>query len=469
MKKLAFLIIFLVGIQWQACAGAESGDSEPGLEGAAMVMRIEGPIGPAAADYIENGFETALENRASLIVLAMDTPGGLSESMREIIRAILNSPVPVVGFVHPPGSRAASAGTYILYACHIAAMAPGTNLGAATPIQIGGGGLPLPGKARDGSEDKDDKYDKDEGTSEQKPSGDALETKMVNDAAAYIRSLADLRGRNAEWAEQSVRHGESLPVNDALEKNVIDLVASDIDDLLRKIDGREVAVGDKPVALRTAGLKIRHIEPGWRIKLLSSVTNPNIAFILLLFGVYGLIFEFANPGAVAPGVVGAICLLLGLYALNVLPLNYAGLGLLLFSIALMAAEAFTPSFGILGIGGIAAFVLSATMLFDSDIPGFGISWPVIAGAAAVSGGFLIFVLGYAWKAQRRPAAIGKQSWIGKEAAVLEWSGDSGYVRVGGERWKAAGEENLSAGDRVEVRDIRGLALDVRKKDPKTKG
>jgi membrane-bound serine protease (ClpP class) len=424
----------------------------------AQVVQIRGPIGPATADYVGEAFETARSRKAALIVLTMDTPGGLSDSMRAIIRSILDAPVPVAGFVFPSGSRAASAGTYILYACHIAAMAPGTNLGAATPIQIGGG-LPLPGqKERPQDEDQ-------EATPTGESSRDAMTAKMVNDAAAYIRSLAQMRGRNAEWAERSVREGASLAVEEALAKRVIDLMAADIDSLLEKIDGRQVTVAGHPMTLATAGLRTETLAPGWRNRLLAILTNPNIAFILILVGVYGMFFEFANPGSIGPGVAGAICLFLGFYALNLLPLNYAGLGLLILAIALMVAEALTPSFGVLGTGGIVAFVLSATMLFDSEVPGFSISWPVIVITAALSGLVMIFLLGYVWRAHRRPVTTGNRSWIGKEAEVLEWTADScmGYVRCGGERWRAVGEENFTPNECVEVRGRNGLVLEVGRK------
>lgn len=424
----------------------------------AQVIHIRGPIGPATADYVCEAIETARSREAALIVLTMDTPGGLSDSMRAIIRSILDAPVPVAGFVFPSGSRAASAGTYILYACHIAAMAPGTNLGAATPIQIGGG-LPLPGKKERPPDEGQDPSPRRES------SRDAMTAKMVNDAAAYIRSLAQMRGRNAEWAERSVREGASLAVEEALAERVIDLVAADIHTLLEKIDGRQVTVAGHPVTLETAGLRTETIPPGWRNRLLAILTNPNIAFILILVGVYGLFFEFANPGSIGPGVVGAICLFLGFYALNLLPLNYAGLGLLILAIALMVAEALTPSFGVLGTGGIVAFVLSATMLFDSEVPGFSISWPVIAITAALSGLVMIFLLGYVWRAHRRPVTTGNRSWVGKEAEVLEWTADGfrGYVRCGGERWRAVGEENFTPNECVEVRGRNGLVLEVGRK------
>lgn len=455
------LILLVTGSLFHA---AQADPPETGTGGSAQILHIDGAIGPATADYIENAFATARSRNAALIVLTMDTPGGLAESMRDIIHNILDSPIPVAGFVYPSGSRAASAGTYILYASHIAAMAPGTNLGAATPIQIGGGGLPLPGKEKKPPNEKDkEKSDQAEKPSSDPPSHDAMTAKMVNDAVAYIRSLAQLRGRNAEWAERSVREGASLPVNEALEKNVIDVVAADIPALLRKIDGRQVAMGDGKLTLHTADLKTQTIEPGWRTRLLAVLTNPNIAFLLILVGIYGLIFEFANPGSIGPGVIGGICLLLGFYAINVLPLNYAGLALLLLAMALMAAEAFVPSFGILGIGGIFAFVLSAMMLFDSDIPGFRISWSVIGITAGLSAALLIFLLGYVWRSQRRPVSTGSEAWIGKEAEVLEWAGNGGWVRFGGDRWKAVGQADFTPNERVVVSGYRGLILEVQKK------
>ncbi|MFO8082950.1 MAG: nodulation protein NfeD [Desulfobacterales bacterium] len=454
----SILILVLLLLQPIILSAAETNTDKT-----AQVLNIEGPIGPATASFVESGIETARLRNAEVVILSVDTPGGLAESMRIIIRMILSAPMPVVTYVSPPGSRAASAGTYILYASHIAAMAPGTNLGAATPIQIGGGSLPLPGKSPDKNDDtQGGKKNNKEPASHEESSG-SMEKKIVNDAVAYIRSLAQLRGRNADWAEQSVREGASLPVNEALKMNVIDVVANNIADLLRKIDGLEITLDNRTITLKTAGLEIQTIEPGWRIKLLSIITNPNIAFILILIGIYGIIFEFSSPGSIGPGIIGVICLLFGLYALNVLPLNYAGLGLLIFAVALMVAEAFVPSFGILGISGLVAFILAATMLFDSDVPAFNISWSVIAIAAAISGGLLIFLLGYVLKAHRRPVITGSQGLIGKEGRVLTWSEGSGYVLIGGERWKAHGDKDLLPEDRVEINKRSGLEIEVKKK------
>lgn len=459
--KISDFIYFLVLLLFLPVIALASDTANRGKT--AQVLRIEGPIGPATTSFVKSGIETAQERNAEILIMSIDTPGGLVDSMRDIVGAILNSPIPVAVYVAPPGARAASAGTYILYASHIAAMAPGTNLGAATPVQIGGNTDSFSTTATATDKDNNtpaDNDDQDPGPPEEIKG--AMEKKMVHDAVAYIRSLAELRGRNADWAEQAVREGVSLSVNEALKMNVIDVVANDVSDLLGKIDGREVTIEDRQIVLNTADLKVQTIEPNWRIKLLSIITNPNIAFILMLVGIYGIIFEFSNPGSIGPGLIGVICLLFGLYALNVLPLNYAGLGLLMFGLALMVAEAFVPSFGVLGISGIVAFVLASTMLFDTDMPGFTISWTVIVFTAAASGGILIFVLGYVWRTYRRPVTTGGQGLIGKEGRVLSWSEGSGYVLLGGERWKAYGDKNLAPEDPVRVKKRNGLKVMVEK-------
>jgi membrane-bound serine protease (ClpP class) len=324
---------------WSLVAGAGTASAAT-----VAVLDIGGPIGPATADYVERSFDKAIAEQADLIVLRMDTPGGLADSMRVIIQKILAAPVPVVGYVAPSGARAASAGTYILYACNIAAMAPGTNLGAATPIQIGGASL-----AQTPSEDEP-------AEPEAKPGKPGLEDKMVNDAVAYIRSLAQLRGRNADWAEKAVREAASLSASEALSADVIDLISADLNDLLAKIDGRKVEVGSQERTIETASAVVMTLEPDWRTELLGLITNPNVAYILMLIGIYGIILEFYNPGMVFPGVTGAISLLLALYAFQVLPVSYAGLALIGLGLALMVAEMMVPSFGTLGLGGIVAFV-----------------------------------------------------------------------------------------------------------------
>jgi membrane-bound serine protease (ClpP class) len=430
----------------------------------ALTVSVDGAIGPATARYVKDALTKASERRAEVVVLRMNTPGGLSTSMREIIADVLASRVPVVGYVAPSGAHAASAGTYILYATHIAAMAPGTNLGAATPVQIGG---PLPGLP-DATPDKSDKDKKDGG--DQKPkTKDAMTAKATNDAVALIRSLAELRGRNADWAEKAVREAESLSANAALQANVIDLVARDPADLLRQIDGRVVEVaGGERRHLATRDATREAIDAGWILRFLRVITDPNVAFILMLVGIYGLIFELSSPGAVAPGVIGTICLLLGLYALNMLPINYAGLGLILLGITLLVIEVFTPTV-VIGLGGIIAFVLGAVMLFEIEEPGFRLSWPVIGIAAAMFIGLILVVLGSLRRAQKGPMRLGAQAMHGLSAEILDWSDREGHVFTQGERWQARGTEAFKPGEVVEVANIKDLTLVVRRRPVLTAG
>ncbi len=430
----------------------------------ALTVSVDGAIGPATARYVKDALTKANERHAEVVVLRMNTPGGLSTSMREIIADVLASRVPVVGYVAPSGAHAASAGTYILYATHIAAMAPGTNLGAATPVQIGG---PLPGLP-EATPDKGDKEKKD-GGDQQPKTKDAMAAKATNDAVALIRSLAELRGRNADWAEKAVREAASLSANAALQANVIDLIAHDPADLLRQIDGRrvEVAGGDtRQLATRDAGREV--IDPGWTSRFLRVITDPNVAFILMLVGIYGLIFELSSPGAVAPGVIGTICLLLGLYALNMLPINYAGLGLILLGITLLVIEAFNPTV-VLGLGGIIAFVLGAVMLFELEAPGFRLSWPVIGIAAAMFIGLILVVLGSLRRARKGPMRLGAQAMRGLSAEILDWSESEGHVFTHGERWQARGTEAFRPGEVVEVANIIDLTLVVRRRPVLTAG
>ena len=426
------------------------------------LLQIGGAIGPATVDYVERGFAKALEEGADLIVLRMDTPGGLADSMRVIIKEILASPVPVVCYVAPSGAHAASAGTYILYACHVAAMAPGTNLGAATPVQIGGGGFPpgRPEQPENGEEDIADDGVGDEAERDRPPPTAGMEDKIVNDAVAYIRSLAQLRGRNVEWAERAVREAASLSAHEALEKNVIDLVAADLDELLEKLDGRQIAIRGGELTLDTGEHTIVRIEPDWRTELLSIITNPNIAYILMLIGIYGIILEFYNPGMMLPGVIGAISLLLALYAFQVLPVNYAGLALIGLGIAMMVGEMLMPSFGALGIGGIVAFVVGSIMLIDIEAPGYGISWQLIGGIALAAASMLLLMMTMFARSRQRPVTTGQEEMVGSRARVLEWGGGEGRVRIHGEMWHARGPAALQPGQEVRVIGIDGLTLEV---------
>jgi membrane-bound serine protease (ClpP class) len=421
----------------------------------ALVLDIDGAIGPAIADYVARNVRSARPDEVGLVILRMNTPGGLDSSMREINAAILASAVPVATYVAPNGARAASAGTYIAYASSIAAMAPGTNIGAATPIQLRGPSF-LPGG---GSQEPQGQKD---GQGKENPTEppDTESRKAVNDAAAYIRGLAELHGRNADWAVEAVRTAASLPASEALRLHVIDVIADDVPDLLRKIDGRSAWVAGKTEQLATAGLEVVMAPPDWRTEMLAIITNPNVAFILMLLGIYGLLFEFLSPGAVAPGLVGALSLLVALYALNLLPINYAGAALVLLGIGLMVAEAHIGSLGLIGVAGVIAFVIGAIMMFPSGAPGLTLSRPLIAGVAAVSAVFFLLILAMLLRSRRRAVVTGAEALIGAEGEALFWQGTEGRVRVMSEIWRARAARELKPGTRVKVIAREGLVVVV---------
>jgi membrane-bound serine protease (ClpP class) len=406
--------------------------------------------------YVEHSIADAGNQHSAIVILQMDTPGGLDTSMRDIIQAILASPLPVVTYVAPSGARAASAGTYILYASHLAAMAPATNLGAATPISIGG--EPSAPPAAPSVNPADEKQEKKQKGPEEMPAGTALEHKAINDAVAYIRSLAQLRGRNAEWAEAAVRGAASLSADDALQQHVIEIIAKDVPDLLQQLQGRKVKAMDREMVLETRGLAVRSIVPDWRTRVLLILTHPTIAYGLLLVGIYGLLLEGYNPGAVLPGVAGALALLLGLYGLQLLEVNYAGLALMALGVGLIVAEFFMPAFGSLGVGGLAAFVIGSILLFDNRASGVRVALPLIVGIA-VAGGLVIVTVGWlAARARGRPLRSGIETMVGACVEAVSDCQDRCVVRFGGELWNARTASPLRAGQQARIVKVVELTL-----------
>jgi membrane-bound serine protease (ClpP class) len=439
---LAFcLCVIGFGIGFTSTGSAADGSGE------VWVVDLDGALGPATGDLLIRSIDAAAAASAKAIIIRMDTPGGLDKAMRDVIQKILSAEIPVVTFVSPDGARAASAGTYIATASHIAAMAPATNIGSSTPVTIG-----APTPAMPGAEDSE---------REAAAPQDAMMRKIVNDAVAYLQSLAELRGRNIEWAETTVRDGANLRASEALANNVIDLISADLDSLMQDIDGIEVEISGRVVVLETADAALHFVETDWRHDLLKVVTDPTIAYGLLIFGIYGLILEFYNPGMVAPAVVGIVCLLLGAYGLQMLPINYAGLALIIVGIVMMVMELFTPTMGILGIAGIAAFVFGSVILMDTQAPGFTLPLAVIGAFTVSTAALVMLAIGAAISARGRSVRTGREAMVGAPAQALEEFQESGHVRAFGEIWQARSNVPVASGEHLEVIAIDELTLVVK--------
>jgi len=444
MKKWRFGVWGLLALLGMATAWAAAPKS-PSTRPVVATLRVDGAISPASADYLVRGISEAERQQAAAIVLELDTPGGLSSSMRDVIKAILASPVPVIGYVAPSGARAASAGTYIMYACHVAAMAPATNIGAASPVSLGGGNLPSPS------------------SSGGKPAANESTEmrKVTNDAVAYIRALAERRGRNADWAEKAVRDAVSVSGEEALKLRVVDLIAPNLAQLLVDVDGRKVETAAGARTLHTRDASVQAIEPGWRSRFLGVIADPSVAYILLLIGLGGLVMEGMHPGGVLPGVVGAICLLLALYAFQLLPVNYAGLALILLGVILIVSEAFVPAYGVLGTGGVISFVIGSVIFMHTGVPGYGIAVPVVVGIAIAAAGVLAGIVWMAVRSHKQPVVSGREEMVGAIGEVIADFAGRGAVHVHGERWQARSDVPLKRGETVVVTAMRGLILDVK--------
>ncbi len=420
-------------------------NAEEGAAAEVWMVDFDGALGPATGDLIIRSIADAQAAGARAIIIQMDTPGGLDKAMRDVVKAILSADIVVITYVHPDGARAASAGTYIAYASHIAAMSPATNIGSSTPVSI----APTPSipSTQDGDQDKP-------------PPQDAMMKKVVNDAVAYLQGLAELRGRNIEWAEETVREGTNLRASVALEKNIIDLIAKDVPTLLAELDGREVKLPNRTVTLDVASARVVLVETDWRHELLEVITDPSIAYGLLIFGIYGLILEFYNPGMIFPAVVGVICLLLGAYGLQMLPVNYAGLALMAVGIGMMLGEAFTPTMGVLGVAGVIAFVIGSIILMDTQQPGYEVPLSIIAAFTVTSAGLSLFTIGAAMRMRNQVALTGKEAMVGKQAEALEDFERQGWVRAFGETWLAESAKPVKKQAIVKIVAVEGLILKV---------
>jgi len=427
----------------------------------AVLLELHGAIGPSLAHYIVGGIEAAQDD-ASLIILEMDTPGGLDTSMREIIQAILASEVPVATYVSPAGARAASAGAFILYSSHIAAMAPGTAVGAATPVQMGGGesSSPIPSEDPEGTGEEEVELEPlPEGASATAPRT-PLDAKAMNDALALARSLAELRGREAEFAEAMIRDAESVSSSEALERGIIEFMVRDLDSLLAAADGMTVEVASGEIEVQSADLGIERVPMNWVQQIITMITDPNVAFILMNFGMLGILIELYNPGSILPGVVGVICLILALYAFSVLPFSATGLALVLVGLLLMGAELFVVSGGVLAIGGFIAFAIGAFFLFDSPIAEFRLDWRVLLGTLALFAALLFLVVTYALSALGRKITSGPEELIGMMGKVVEWDGTKGIVFLDGENWQSRSQTPLEPGQAIVATERDGNFLIV---------
>lgn len=427
MKTLLYLILFSL-LPLHLCASTVTH------------LHIKGTIGPATSAYLNEGFSYAKKNGSDSIFISIDTPGGLSTSMREMIQEVLNTSIPVILYVSPKGARAASAGTYLIYASHVAAMAPGTNLGAATPVSI-----------MSPSQIKDHNL-----------STSAMEKKVINDSIAYITSLAQLRDRNVSWAINAVKEGKSLSAEDALKHKVIDLIAEDENTLFKKLEGKKVKMADKTVILSFKEAQHLHYEPNWKHRFLSIISDPNIAYILLMLGIYGIFFELMNPGSIYPGIIGLICGVTAMYALNLLPFSFAGLLLIVIGIALMISEIFVSGFGILGIAGVISFALGSVLLFDAKTLGEGISMPLVIAFSLTSLGFSVLLMRFVFSSRSSKIVSGQEEMIGMNAEVISKNGPLYRVRCHGEIWTAKSDIPLQPGDIMQVSSISGLTLILHK-------
>ncbi|WP_428609254.1 NfeD family protein [Sedimenticola sp.] len=434
-------------------------EDETAPAGAVWILKLDGVVGPSTADYLVRGLRQATESSAAAVLLRINTPGGLDSSMREMIAAVLASPIPVICHVAPSGARAASAGTFLLYSCHVAAMAPATNLGAATPVSIGTPLSQAPGGDTPTPNDDSDQAQEGQSVSQGKS---AMERKLTNDAVAYIRGIAELRGRNADWAEKAVREGASISASRALELGVIDLMAADTEALLKALQGRRARIGEREISLDLLASPRVVLNPDWRSEFLAVITNPNVAYVLMLVGLYGLIFEFSNPGFGLPGILGATCLLVALYAFQILPVSYAGLGLMLLGVGLIAAEVMMPSFGVFGVGGLIAFIVGSIMLMDTEIPAYQIAMPIIVALAVMTGAILFLVLGMVLRARRRPRVFDTASLLNQPMTVERVDETQVLARFEGELWSVHCMDPLRVGDRVKVKAMHGLTLEVDK-------